>query len=732
MIDARGGQGQKGGVGTPTSLEGFLLACREPFQREIPPLLDALFDKLDDALYDLADKAGSDRLYARYYDAMRLFRKQNRNVKAIFLRQLERTSELTASGLVEPDSGFLDSLRAEDFALVEEAELEETLAVGNLVSKAESRYHRQLHELGCFLGALLSRRELPARANPLGPVAVCDAFCAALKPLQDIDLAIKLVAYKLFDKHVMDHLGGVYDQCLALARDRGHGATPATRGTATNRPGPAASLSRETQALRPRSAEAAQRALTEAVGRIPFDELRALLDQWRSPRPQTTDAGETVTVQTSELTAILTQLQDAMRSARNGPIASLEVRSRLDGALNAHHPGQVAGRRSLGEIDEDTLDLVFLLFESIVQGGDFPDPIKALVGRLQIPLVKLALLDKTFFDDRDHPARRLLNRIADAVVGWAEDEDRTPDSLYGRIERLVERIIAEFDRDLTLFARLDAELAAYLSHEAVRVRAIEANVCSIAAGRDRMASARRKAQAVIDERLTRGPRVPEVVESLLTEGWREVLFAAYLSGGEGSREWLTAVDVVDRLLWSVQPKIASDDRRDLLRGVPDLLRTLRGGLTAVAFDQRLLSRWFKELQALHLTALRGAAGSQDLAVARQTPRETPVAANPGTTAPRTSPGTGAETAGLLRRLVPGSWVELVRDDARRVRVKLAWVSGDGQSLQFVDRQGREGPHMARDDLAILLEYGLANLVRGEDDLPLVDRAIATLARTLNN
>jgi hypothetical protein len=392
-------------------------------------------------------------------------------------------------------------------------------------------------------------------------------------------------------------------------------------------------------------------------------------------------------------------------------------------------------RRSLGALDEDTLDLVLLLFEAIAKGSDLPGQIKAQIGRLQIPYVKVAVLDKTFFDRTDHPARRLLNRLADAAIGWADDEPQTPDSLYGRIEHIADRIIGEFERDLTLFEQLDAEFAAYCGGELARVRIQEANVCASAAGKDGMAGARRRAQRAIAERLERAPGVPAVVESLLHEGWSEVLIAAYLSGGGGGKEWRTAVDVIDRLLWSIQPKVEDDERRALVRSVPELLRSLRVGLTAVGFDQRILARWFRELQPLHMAALRGRAGT----AAADTGPALPPQPSPtrvadrgaAATTDRRRPDRPSESASSLRRLAPGSWVELVRDDVRRIRIKLVWVSADGDRFVFVDRRGEAGPELGLRDLATLLEYGLATILRSADDPPLVDRALAALAVTLN-
>ena len=735
-MDAKGNPHEAGTAAQRETLARFLLACRTPFLRDLPLLLNALFDKLDDALYDLADKAGNDLLYTRYFDSTRVLRKQSHNIKASFLRQLELASELKPHRLTEHDTRALDGLRLEDFALVEEGDLEESLAVSNLVSKAENRYYRQLHELGRLMGGLLGRRELSPRSNPLGPVAICDAFGAAIRPVQDIDLSIKLVVYKLFDKQVMDHLGDIYDQCLTLAARQGLAPTSTPRRTLSERMAALPSFE-DVSSLRPAPPQAAKHAVDAALGRIPFEELRALLDHWRAPRPAGADAapGEMMVMQTSELMVILTNLQTVPRPARPGLIATENLRARIDGAVHAPRPNGASVRHSLGDVDKDTLDLVFLLFESILQGGNLPDPIKALVGRLQIPYVKVALLDKTFFQNQEHPARRLLNRIGDASMGWTDDEDRSPTSLYGRIEQIVARIIGKFDRDLSLFERLDAELAAYLAGEAVKVGAAEAHVCSMAARRDRSEAARHQAEAVIAERLEQTARIPPVVVSLLHEGWREVLASAYLSGGEGGREWHNALAVMDRLIWSVQPKVSNEDRRELLRGVPELLRTLRSGMTPVALDQRVLARWFRELQALHLTALRAPPQSQPAPMPPPTGSPTrPPVPDRADSGPR-STGVASADGGAVNqalRLEPGVWVELLRDDAQRVRVKLAWVSSDGQRMQFVDRLGREGPQMARGDLATLLEYGLATIVHGDTDLPLVDRAVVNLSRTLSH
>jgi hypothetical protein len=76
----------------------------------------------------------------------------------------------------------------------------------------------------------------------------------------------------------------------------------------------------------------------------------------------------------------------------------------------------------LGPIDVMTLDIVALLFDFILDDQRIPDALKALIGRLQIPVLKVAMLDKDFFSHKTHPARLLLDALAAAAFGWDASE----------------------------------------------------------------------------------------------------------------------------------------------------------------------------------------------------------------------------------------------------------------------------------------------------------------------
>jgi hypothetical protein len=583
-----------------------------------------------------------------------------------------------ASSRAEPDSQELN--------LLQDAELEESLAVGNLTTKAESRYRPELLEMRFHLARLLGRERLPERSNPYGPFAVCEAFRRALVLADGVEPSVRMVIYKLLDRHLMDRLGDFYKGCVALAVADGH----------VSGSGLAHLLRRGGNLTRADApfAQAPWIGPSQTVT-LPFETLRGLLALQRAEGG--TDTLGQVGVQTAELLEVLSKL--GAQALSRGAVTSDDLRTELHLALAAIGGAAPALTRE----DEDTLDLVFLFFEHLLQGNDLADSIKALIGRLQIPVAKLALLDKTFFSDQGHPARRLLNHLGQAAVGWSEDDDRGPDSLYGMIERVVERLILDFDGDSALFAQMDRYFVAFIAREHSSSRSLEARTVPELAS-PAPASEQQLVANLLEDLLGRYPNVPAAVESILREGWQPAMVATYGISGVDSSAWRRGLEMADRLLWSVQPKVDAEERRQLLRRIPEILRGLRNQLAGGGSDQRQLARWFRDLQTLHLGVLQG---------------ESLPAPASGTVLPGGAAGGG---------LAAGTWIELQRDDGGRARLKIAWVSPEDGRHILVDRRGRRGPELGRGELRALLEQGLARVL-GDGQEPIADRALrSVLAR----
>lgn len=556
----QGSLATRGGGAPPSSpARRYIGECAQSLESALTPLMAALFDKVDDALYDLADKSPSNGLYTVYFDGMRIIRKQHRSIQLNFLRLLREGADNVAAGLLKRSPSPSLESGSQDFGLIQDAELEEILAIDNLVSKADSRYRRDLMEMNHYLGGLLDRDSFDGRSNPFGPSAICEAFRGALNTAQQLEPPIRLVLYKLFDKNVTDRLGDFYAGCVKLALAGGHRpgsgfAYLLHRGTGAEPPPDAGS-----DATAPNRRQTPELRETPS---LPFEKFQELLGRQRPA-----DAGRAgsrhggAPLETSELLAVLSSLDSI--AVGQGALSPGSLRANLSAILES----QAGETRDLARKDQDTLDLVFMFFEHLLQGNGLPDPIKVLIGRMQIPVAKLALLDKGFFSEQGHPARQLINHIGEAAVGWSDD-DRGPDSLYGMIERVVERLILDFDGDPGLFARLDRYFVAFIAREQARARAAEAQ--SVARLATRMPDSEQRAvTAALEACMARYPQVPPAVETMLREGWQPAMLAAYRSDRTESGAWRAGLELADRLLWSVQPKTDLEDRRQLLRWIPD-------------------------------------------------------------------------------------------------------------------------------------------------------------------
>ena len=93
----------------------------------------------------------------------------------------------------------------------------------------------------------------------------------------------------------------------------------------------------------------------------------------------------------------------------------------------------------------DIINLVMLLYDAIWHDETVPIPVKELIGRTQITILKIALQDSTFFDIDDHPVRVLINELATAGISWTNFDKLEHDPMYRKMQELVERLISEYE-----------------------------------------------------------------------------------------------------------------------------------------------------------------------------------------------------------------------------------------------------------------------------------------------
>jgi Protein of unknown function (DUF1631) len=719
--------------------------------KRLTALATTLFENADDALFDLASKADNNAVQAQYFDGMREVRKKRMQIEARFQEQLARQFvDFTAGrGIVAKPENANGEL---SLSLVENTELEESLAVASMVAKTENRLQRVLFAINQRLSHISNQR-VEDTNSPVGPAAVGQAFRIASGELE-VELSVRLIIYKLFDRYVMGGLDQFYEELNALLVHAG--VLPQMRASVARRPGsPAPGPPRPGEA--PQGIPGLEQTET-AAGYLPVDaaaaelqanlysSLRALLSTRRGG-----DGGEgpgagyvpatynpsLVPLNPTELLSALSILQNqslSLQSAQESAQVALRVKEELlgqAGKLRGENGANVSGA------DEDTIDLVGMLFEYILQDRNLPAQMQAMLGRLQIPFLKVALLDKHLFARRTHPARVLLDSLAQACVGWSEESDRDR-RLYDKVKEIVESLLKDFEDDLGIFDRLRVDFETFADANKRRAELAEQRASEATRGREKLLDARRTAAREIMLRIE-SRSMPEMIRNLLSRPWANYLVLVLLRQGDNSDEWRHALRFADELIWSVQPKHNAAERERLTAVLPQLEKTLRHGLATVAFDETDVRRLMQQLNVLYQALLQPAAPTamteaptleltDPLPPASHEAGESVMSAiNEEEPAAPQADALDERWVAAVRELKVGTWIEFLDEQGAKERAKLSWISPISSKYLFVNRKGLKVADRTLAQLASDLAEARVTVL---EEVPLFDRALDAIVERL--
>ncbi|MCB2255937.1 DUF1631 domain-containing protein [Pseudomonas chlororaphis] len=694
----------------------ILLQVRDKATQQLRQGLQELFDNADDTLFEMADRAQDNVQQNTLFQAMRDLRLKRKSIERTFLEKLSQAFvDLVqydpAPALAQAVAGIPSAEACHD-------ELERAVALEAMVAKAGNRDGFALGQLTARLNALLGKR-LDERSNPLGAAMLCEYFLDAGRSL-GVEIKVKLIILKLFERYVLsgaDQLYAEANQLLAAT-----GVLPELK------PAPVRRAVDQAAATIQATPEPGLAQMDESVQEV-FAALQELLLHVRGSVVPTLEASaETQPISTRDLLRLLSHLQHYVPASAQ---EEFDLRNQLEQLLT--RVSVKSGKsRVVGVADEDVINLVAMLFEFILADRNLPESLKTLIGRLQIPMLKVAVLDKSFFSRSSHPARRLLNEIAAAAMGWGSCDDYQRDSLYLRIEQVVQRLLNDFVDDPAIFTDLLAEFLAFTSDERRRSELLEQRTRDAEEGRAKAELARRCVEQALNDVLL-GKVLPLAVVEFVQQAWSQVLLLAWLKHGPQSVQWREGLRTMEQLVWSVQSHTEPASAMQLLALVPDLLKALREGLNGAAFDPFATSEFFSQLEALHLQAFehleqpagpgQGEAPEPLARVAVQTQIVLPSAEEgPLEAAPL---ALAANDPNLLRvaQLRLGAWVEFLEDDDNRVRCKLAAIVQPGDKYIFVNRTGMKV--LERTRIGLALEFQRAS-VRELDDTLLFDRALESV------
>ncbi len=431
-------------------------------------------------------------------------------------------------------------------------------------------------------------------------------------------------------------------------------------------------------------------------------------------------------------------LQEVLSKLQAGPIQSFQLDGKtvtrsvthlkqdLLQQLRANSPDGKAP--ALAEEDSDTIDLVGMLFDYIGSNLASHQSSRDLIAKLQVPVLRSAISDKHFFTQRNHPARQLLNNVAEASALWMGDEE-TDNGLVDTMTSMVDRVTHEFNGDLGLMESLLDDLGRYMSQVTRRAEITERRHIDAAKGRERLDLSREKANAAIARLLKRGKPAP-MVRAVLEQAWTDVLALTLLRQGEDSQAYRRCLAVADQLMQigsgADVAKVDEKVREEVRSGLQQvgLHNDEIDGVVSKLFDPASIEKKTSHTELAHTLKSKARLGGDSPTTGKS--------AGDKADAIKPSSLTAAEEEMLQRiRTLPfGSWFDFVTNQqGNTVRRKLAWFSTVTGRCLFTNLRGARSEERSMEQLAKDLVSGQVRLHKEESD-SLIDRAWKAIMGTL--
>jgi hypothetical protein len=735
------------GIDQHTS-ERLLRECRDLLEDDLGEWIDELGPVIAGEVLDLIDSTRDEARKAEYLrlrgDLQNRWETLTAAYRAELARQLQHIN-ITENAQSEA-TGFAD------LQIVSDEDLTEQIVMREFVGRVSEACSEETYALDQRIGYLTGREDQDASDNQFGPATVCAAVRAGCTAMYT-DLDQHSLLLRQLERHLRSELPLLYrviNEILVqaeilptLKRSYRRSMPVGTEAAAADAANILSAIQRLVQA---RSHDVG------GEGTAAGPTTGSGIAGSGSPGAGSGTGGEALPPGTIAVNAALFESLQALQAEPAATPGALTNVVRLGRDSEA--------ARQIPPLEAITLDIVATLFDLIFDDDKVSSSIKGLVSRLQIPILKVAMVDQQFFADRSHPARRFLDSISGISIRWGQTVDEG-DPFYVQLSQLVERIQNTFAQDADIFGTAITELTAFVTeHEAKEAEAsrvvaeiVQRKNDELLSQRERQAAACAAADSALSPLLAK--ELPTTIEQFLRGHWRDVLEHHALTSGTDSAPFLNAQRIAKELVWSVAPKRDAGERKRQAALLPTLVSGLNQGLEQIGASADARRLFMDALMDLNLAAIRGGRSVQkevpDLVVSQAAvsppPVEAPVAALHVThsvengvrleevSLPEGAAATdsGARDRASQRRvkhLVRGDWVEFIDDDGQSRRERLSWISPNRSLFLFSNHAANCAISISPEALVHRLHMDTARLV--ECDAPMFERALEGAIKALDH
>ncbi|WP_435783589.1 DUF1631 family protein [Cellvibrio sp.] len=739
---------------------------------------------------EIAEQAKTNKEQVALYETQNLLSAVQQAAEQEFCQHL-------ANGFVKFKNKSLNTLTGEErfsgdiLSLVENSDLEETIAITSITHRADNFFAEQLWAFQQRLALLNDGEKIDERANPVSPVQFCEALRKLLANL-DVDVKTKIIGYKLFDQDVIGMLDSLYlelnDYLIRqnlLPNLRFVPASDKSAASKVDEPVQDDPFEREQAVVEQQQEEdeqlhqrrASDKLLSGALNPNDIQYQNSLLNAIRllqthvtqqlpaiqaanftstsaaltaahaanspissdpvlnaTPARVSAQPADLQIYSQNQLVGVLENMQNHAYSMSQQVLAGLEsgvatIQVQTVADVSRKMMEQIASENENGAVeagDMQTIDLVGMLFDYMLSDDHLPDSVKALLSYLHTPFLKIAFLDKGFFEQPEHPARVLLNSLAESGVRWVSNDGSDQYDIFTKIKTTVFRLLQEFKNDVRIYAELLIEFNAYTHNVARRQELMERRALEKAQGEEKLREAKIQVNNEVRSR-TDNRDMPSAILLLLLQPWSDYLSFVLLRYGDKSDSWTRALQVIDDLLWSLEPKTKQADKVKQMELQDGLLAALERGFETIGYEQAKGRKLLDAVISLQRMALLSRQAEPAPAPMRSK-LESLAAEKAGHVVAEQQPvlPEEAKIVDSLKMVEFGTWFEF--EGGRRLKV--AWYNKKTQHYMLVDQQGRKvsltsGLQLARDMLS-----GRARIIAGSTK-PFFERALENIYHTLN-
>ncbi|MDH5518447.1 MAG: DUF1631 domain-containing protein [Gammaproteobacteria bacterium] len=714
---------------------------------QLKELFTSFFNNADTALFELANEAGNNEEQKQYFDLLHSIRTDKANLSR-GLSDALRTYLKPVSAL-SPASKTAATDNDDELSLVSQDSMDELVLINTIAGKTFDKFSETIGNLEYRLDFLAEHTPMIFSKNALTPLHFCESFQQCITILE-LSTAEKLILYKLFDNEVANNLNILYDTLNNLLIDAGILPKVTLRAPHTphsNKPNQAkqgndsAETGEDSTGASAVSAMSANDIHTSKliskygnrnIGGYPIGHASKIIRDFIGSDTANAGSieGDPQFYGHKDVLSALTQMQGVTQSqiqSSTPPVIERIDAAAIKQALLSTIASQQGGTitKQINQVIEKTIDFIKLIFDAIIDDNSISDTIKALLLSLQIPVIKASMLDQEFFVNDDHPARELLDKVAELSVGVTEHTD----PLYIELHAIIKSLLTDYLNDINAFVvALD------------KVKAIIERQKSAAEEKEQEAKQqvqKEHARKIVLWELRKSTlekKLPSLVHKLVLKLWPTLMFNHYIKHGKQNDSWVSLVTTLSEIIDSVQQptnaaeyKFLRDNHEDITTRVenrllhskrakehtPEVLQGLRETyiqlLDTRAFDEALLSPELSTMPVMDTPIGNNDADrkahekdhdqtfTQDQLKQNQSLPDEPVDLR--------------EKLQLLPSEVrPGVWFQITLDNQHTRRLKLSVIIMEEALLVFVDHNGERVVEKDAETFAEDLKNGNAQII----------------------